>query len=63
MQKTAFPNRGRMQASGNLMRTSRLAPTTAAAAILLWRFVTSYWPLISSTPVLAGRPLWQHGRL
>ena len=52
---------GGAEASSGLLLLPYLDPATAAAAILVWRFVTFYWYLVAGAPVfalLAGRPLW-----
>ncbi len=54
---------GGAEASSSLLLAPYLDPTTAAAAILIWRFVTFYWYLIAGAPVFAvqaGQPLWRH---
>ncbi len=62
-QATLLPGgSGGAEASSSLLLAPHLDPATAAAAILLWRFVTFYWYLIAGAPVfalLAGRSLWQ----
>lgn len=53
---------GGAEASGTVLLAPYLGTATAAAAILVWRFVTFYWYLIAGAPVfavLAGRPLWR----
>jgi uncharacterized protein (TIRG00374 family) len=53
---------GVAEASSTLLLTTRLDAATAAAAILLWRFVTYHWYVIAGAPVfaaLAGRPVWR----
>lgn len=62
-QATLLPGgSGGAEASSSLLLAPHLDPATAAAAILLWRFVTYYWYLIAGGPVfaaIAGRPLWE----
>jgi len=56
---------GGAEVSGSLLLAPYLDASTAAAAILLWRFVTFYWYLIAGAPVfalMAGQPLWQRLR-
>lgn len=53
---------GGTEASGTVLLAPELGTAMAAAAILVWRFVTFYWYLIAGAPVfavLAGRPLWR----
>ncbi len=53
---------GGAEASSTLLLAPQLGAAVAAAAILVWRFVTFYWYLIAGAPVfavLAGRPLWR----
>jgi len=65
-QATLLPGgSGGAEASSSLLLAPHLDPATAAAAILLWRFVTYYWYLIAGGPVfaaLAGKPLWNRLR-
>lgn len=62
-QATLLPGgSGGAEASSGLLLTPEMEPTTAAAAILLWRFATFYWYLIAGAPVFAalvGRPVWR----
>lgn len=56
---------GGAEVSSSLLLAPYLEASTAAAAILLWRFVTFYWYLIAGAPVfalMAGQPLWQRLR-
>ncbi len=53
---------GGAEFSGSLLLATSLDPATAAAAVLIWRFVTFYWYLIAGAPVfslMAGLPLWR----
>ncbi len=53
---------GGAEFSGSLLLATYLDPATAAAAVLIWRFVTFYWYLIAGAPVfslMAGLPLWR----
>lgn len=62
-QATLLPGgSGGAEASSSLLLAPYLGPSTAAAAILVWRFVTFYWYLIAGAPVfvlLTARPLWR----
>jgi uncharacterized protein (TIRG00374 family) len=62
-QATLLPGgSGGAEASSGLLLAPQIEPTTAAAAILLWRFATFYWYLIAGAPVfvtLAGGPVWR----
>lgn len=53
---------GGAEASSTVLLAPQLGTAMAAAAILVWRFVTFYWYLIAGAPVfaiMAGRPLWR----
>ncbi len=53
---------GGAEASGSLLLLPYMDAATAAATVLVWRFVTFHWYLIAGGPVfaaVAGRPLWQ----
>ncbi|HEB51031.1 MAG TPA: flippase-like domain-containing protein [Desulfobulbus sp.] len=53
---------GGAEFSGSLLLATYLDQATAAAAVLIWRFVTFYWYLIAGAPVfslMAGLPLWR----
>ncbi len=62
-QATLLPGgSGGAEVSGSLLLLPYMDAGTAAASVLVWRFVTFYWYLIAGAPVfavLAGRPLWQ----
>ena len=65
-QATLLPGgSGGAEASSSLLLAPYLDAGSAAAAILVWRFVTFYWYLIAGAPVfaaVAGRPLWERLR-
>lgn len=53
---------GGAEATGSLLLLPYMDPGTAAATVLIWRFVTFYWYLIAGGVVfatVAGRPLWR----
>lgn len=53
---------GGAEASGSLLLLPYMDAATAAATVLIWRFVTFHWYLIAGGLVftaVAGRPLWQ----
>ena len=62
-QATLLPGgSGGAEASSSLLLAPYLGPSTAAAAILVWRFVTFYWYLIAGAPVfvlMTAKPLWR----
>jgi len=65
-QATLLPGgSGGAETAGVLLLAPQLEPSAAAAAVLVWRFVTFYWYLIAGAPVfatLAGKGLWERLR-